>query len=210
MQLVGMLDSPYVRRVAVVCERVRVAYVHRPISLFRHVPEFAAVNPMLKAPTLVTDDGVVLIDSNLILDHVVAMAPGGRNLWPRDPAQRVAALHATGFAITICEKAVQIHYERQRPVEKQYAPWRERIERQLLAGLETLERDPPSGLEFEGEPAIAAVSAVCAIGFIRAYLSDVVEVARYPRLAALAENAERRAEFRAAPPIDGIVAPVPV
>ena len=57
MELIGMLDSPYVRRVAVALLTGGVPFVHRPISLFRHIPEFSKINPLLKAPTLVADDG---------------------------------------------------------------------------------------------------------------------------------------------------------
>jgi glutathione S-transferase len=35
MQLIGMLDSPYVRRVAVALIVAKVPFEHRPISLFR-------------------------------------------------------------------------------------------------------------------------------------------------------------------------------
>ncbi len=63
MQLVGMLDSPYVRRVAVALIAAKVPFEHRPISLFRHIDQFSKLNPLLKAPTLVTDDGTALIDS---------------------------------------------------------------------------------------------------------------------------------------------------
>ena len=50
MQLIGMLDSPYVRRVAIALMRLDLPFEHRPISLFRHVDEFAAANPLIKAP----------------------------------------------------------------------------------------------------------------------------------------------------------------
>ena len=62
MQLIGMLDSPYVRRVAVALIVAKVPFEHRPISLFRHIDAFSAINPLLKAPTLVADDGTVLVD----------------------------------------------------------------------------------------------------------------------------------------------------
>ena len=62
MQLIGMLDSPYVRRVAVALIVAKVPFEHRPISLFRHIDQFSAINPLLKAPTLVADDGTVLIE----------------------------------------------------------------------------------------------------------------------------------------------------
>jgi len=57
MQLIGMLDSPYVRRVAVMLLTAGVTFRHRPISLFRHIDEFSKISPLLKAPTLLAEDG---------------------------------------------------------------------------------------------------------------------------------------------------------
>ncbi len=62
MQLIGMLNSPYVRRVALALITAKVPFEHRPISLFRHIDAFSAINPLLKAPTLVADDGTVLVE----------------------------------------------------------------------------------------------------------------------------------------------------
>ena len=39
MQLIGMLDSPYVRRVAVAMIVAKAPFAHRPISLFRHIDD---------------------------------------------------------------------------------------------------------------------------------------------------------------------------
>ena len=79
MQLIGMLDSPYVRRVAIALIVAKVPFTHRPISLFRHIDEFSKINPLLKAPTLLTDDGAALMDSNVILDYLASSpSAGGR------------------------------------------------------------------------------------------------------------------------------------
>ena len=85
MQLIGMLDSPYVRRVAIALMRLGLPFEHRPISLFRHIDEFTAVSPLLKAPTLVADDGTVLVDSTLIIDYAATLAPDAPSLTPRAP-----------------------------------------------------------------------------------------------------------------------------
>ena len=69
MQLIGMLDSPYVRRVAVSFQLLGLPFEHRSISVFRTFEQFHAINPVVKAPTLVCDDGTVLMDSTLILDY---------------------------------------------------------------------------------------------------------------------------------------------
>src|SRR5271157_2647856 len=50
MQLIGMLDSPYVRRVVIALIVAKAPFKHRPISLFRHIDEFSKINPLLKAP----------------------------------------------------------------------------------------------------------------------------------------------------------------
>src|SRR6266849_1703389 len=67
MILIGMLDSPYVRRCAVSLKLMDVAFEHRPLSVFRNFDQFRKVNPVVKAPTLVCGDGTVLMDSTLIL-----------------------------------------------------------------------------------------------------------------------------------------------
>ncbi len=210
MQLIGMLDSPYVRRVAVAMLVAGVPFTHRPISLFRHIDEFSKLNPLLKAPTFVTDDGTVLMDSSVILDYLAGVAPAVAALTPRAPAVRLAAARATGLALTVMEKAVQRRYERAlRPPEKRYEPWIERVERQLAAGLEALERElPASGWIGGGGLCIADIGVVCAFGFTQPLLADVVDKARHSRLAALCGRAEELPAFRAAPPLDGVTAPV--
>ncbi len=78
MQLIGMLDSPYVRRVAVALIIAKVPFEHRPISLFRHIDAFSKINPLLKAPTLVAENGTVLMDSGVILDYLGRLSAGRR------------------------------------------------------------------------------------------------------------------------------------
>ena len=53
MILVGMLDSPYVRRVAISLKLMGLPFEHRPLSVFRTYEQFRAINPVVKAPTLV-------------------------------------------------------------------------------------------------------------------------------------------------------------
>lgn len=40
MQLIGMLDSPYVRRVAISAQLLGLTFEHRPLSVFRNFDEF--------------------------------------------------------------------------------------------------------------------------------------------------------------------------
>src|SRR5580658_4198989 len=102
MQLIGMLDSPYVRRVAIALIIAKIPFIHRPISLFRHIDQFSKLNPLLKAPTLLTDDGVTLMDSSVILDYLAGLDPriAALALAPSTAPgpQRLAALRATALA----------------------------------------------------------------------------------------------------------------
>jgi glutathione S-transferase len=141
MRLVGMLDSPYVRRVAVSLKLMNLAFELNQVSVFRGFGEFKSINPVVKAPTLVTDDGVVLMDSGLILDYAERLAGPSRGLMPSDPREHVRALRVIGLALAACEKAVQIVYERDlRPSEKQHQPWLDRVQGQLLAAYGELEK----------------------------------------------------------------------
>jgi glutathione S-transferase len=206
MQLIGMLDSPFVRRVAITLMRLGLPFEHRPISLFRHLEAFMAVNPLLKAPSLVADDGTVLMDSTLIIDYAASLAPEARSLHPRAPRARLRATRLIGLSLAVSEKSVQFHYERAlRPPEKQFEWWAARVRGQLFAGFDALEGEINGGKGwlFEDRMTLADITLATAFAFTQGYLPDIVDKARYGAIAALSARAEETAEFRAAPPEDG-------
>jgi glutathione S-transferase len=206
MQLIGMLDSPYVRRVAISLQLLGLPFEHRSLSVFRTFDRFRAINPVVKAPTLVCDDGTVLMDSTLILDYAEALA-APRSLMPSGLAQRQAALRTIGLALAACEKSVQLVYERNlRPPEKQHEPWADRVLGQMHAAYGELEAElakhPPDRARQIGA---ADVTTAVSWYFTERMLPGTVRDMAYPQLRALSAWAERLPEFIAAPYGDGTV-----
>jgi glutathione S-transferase len=206
MQLIGMLDSPYVRRVAVSLQLLGLPFEHRPLSVLRRVDEFRRVNPVVKAPTLVCDDGTVLLDSTLMIDYAEASTSGRRSLMPTSLAERRRVLHHTGLALAACEKSVAILYERRlRPPEKLHQPWLDRITDQVLAAYRWLETDIAVTAPAATSATIdqAGVSIAVAWHFTQQTMPDVVPADRFPALERFSAAAESLPEFRAAPHGEG-------
>jgi glutathione S-transferase len=181
MQLIGMLDSPFVRRVAISFDLQAIPFEHKALSVFRNVDEFSAINPTVKAPTLVLDDGSFLIDSTLILEYGDALT--GHSLLPAAPAARANALRAIGPALAACEKTAQIVYEYSlRPQEKQHQPWLDRVQQQLLAALRLLEAE--AGAFDVDALDQAAVTAAVTWSFVQLNVAQIVAPDDFPRLAA--------------------------
>lgn len=202
MTLVGMLDSPYVRRVAVSMKLMGMPFEHRPLSVFRTFEEFRAINPVVKAPTLVCDDGTVLMDSTLILDHLESLADPARRLMPGAVAERREALRLIGLAMAACEKCVQIVYEHnQRPAEKVHEPWLERVVSQANAAFAGLERAASQAKPWlQGERFGASdVAVACAWRFGQFYDAREVPAARHPALVAYSARAEALPAFASTP-----------
>ena len=197
-----MLDSPYVRRVAISLQLLRVPFEHASISVFRTFEQFRQINPVVKAPTLVCDDGTVLMDSTLIIEYAEALANSHKSLMPVSVAERQHALRVIGLALAACEKSVQIIYERQlRPAEKLHEPWVARVTGQLLAAYEALEaeeRKRPLSVTSETINQAGLTTAI-AWHFTQQTLAEVVAAEKYPALMALSSKAEALAEFVAAP-----------
>jgi glutathione S-transferase len=200
VQLIGMLDSPYVRRTAISLRLLGVSFEHRPMSVFRHFEEFSKINPVVKAPTLVCDDGTVLIDSTLILDYAERLC--GKSLMPSALPQRQRALRLVGLALAACEKTVQVVYERTlRPPEKQHEPWFARVRGQVSAAYATLEGEVSrAALECtSGSITQAGVTVAVAWSFTQLKIPEIVAAAEYPALRDFAARAEQLPEFLATP-----------
>lgn len=202
MILIGMLDSPFVRRVAVSLKLMGLPFEHQSVSVFRHYERFRGINPVVKAPTLVCDDGTVLMDSSLILDYLEHCVAPNSNLMPPGGAVRREALRMIGLAMAGAEKCVQVYYEQTlRPADRQHAPWMERVARQANEAFALLEADAARASPWmQGERLTAAdVAVACAWRFGQFAVAAEVPAARYPALVAYSHRAEALPEFASTP-----------
>lgn len=211
MKLIGMLDSPYVRRTAISLQAMGISFEHQPLSVFNDFAAFQSINAVVKAPTFVFESGELLMDSSIILQYAESAVPASRRLMPATGEEFRLGLQIIGFALAACEKAVQIVYEKKlRPAEKQHQPWIDRVSIQLKAACENLEQKLVTS-EFELRPNVLNqpfITSAVVWQFIQHMLPDVISVVDFPRLATMSTYAETLPEFLAFPPHGpGVVAP---
>ncbi|MDH7637732.1 glutathione S-transferase family protein [Sphingomonas oryzagri] len=200
MRLIGMMNSPYVRRVAATLHHVGVGFDHDPVSVFREYDRFERINPVVKAPTMITDDGVVLMDSTLILGYIerelaphVPLTPDSRVDYERH--QRIL-----GLALAGCEKTVQLIYEQtQRPEERRHPPWMARVRQQGTAAFTSLEREiGVTGQWLFGDRlTLADITVAVVWDFALAMMPDLADETQHPKLADFTRFAEQYPALRA-------------
>ena len=202
MELIGMLDSPFVRRVAVTAQYLGIPYQHNPLSIFKGYDEFRRINPLVKVPTLICDDGTMLVDSTLIIDYLESICTDGKSLMPGNISDKSKALQVIGVALVAMEKIAQLIYERtQRPKELQHGPWIERLTEQLQSAVEQMEAFVGDGSEwlFGSDIGQADITVAIAWRFSQHAAPRRVPAADFPALAAFSARAEALPEFIACP-----------
>lgn len=196
MRLIGMMDSPFVRRVAVTMRLFGMPHAHEQISVFRQAEAFAKINPLMKAPTLILDDGTLLMDSSLILDWLEVKGDPV-TFFPNDPGLRGEVLSLIGYALMGTEKAMQWDLERKRPQEKRHDPWLERCAAQAKAAFAHLEADCARSERWLVGHAYtqADITLACCWGYVRRYCAELIAESAHPAIAAHAARCEARPEF---------------
>lgn len=196
MKLIGLFDSPYVRRVAVSMRLQGFAFEHVALSVFRHLDEMRKINPLVKVPMLVLDNGEQLIESSFILDYLDGEVAPERRLAPPSGAARMRIRQHCAIALIAIEKAVQLMYETQlRPTEFIYKPWADRCTVQMHDAFAMLDQRPQSAL-LSGEAITQAdITSAVALGFARYVHPTHFPLDRYPRLAQLSAYCEALPEF---------------
>jgi glutathione S-transferase len=197
MMLIGMFDSPFVRRVAVSMKVLGQPFEHANWSVGKDFERIRQYNPLGRVPTLVIDDGGALIESAAILDYLDEIVGAERALLPRSGSARRNALRLMSIATGAAEKGLlQIYEGVFRPAEKRHEPWLLRCRTQMHAALTELEHAGRERIDEEwllGDNMTQVdITAVCAFDF----LSDAFELQAtlYPLLA---QRAARCAELPA-------------
>jgi glutathione S-transferase len=209
MQLIGMLDSPYVRRVAISAKLLGLPLEHRALSVFRNFEEFGILNPIVKAPTFFADDGTMLIDSSLILDYLDQLVAPDLRLMPENLSARTRALQLNGLSLAAMEKTVQVVYEHGlRPADKLHRPWLDRVLGQLGQAYRLLEMQVAAagGRDWLLGERITQADVTAAVAwrfttFMTAECKDlgVIAAELHPALTALCARAESLPEFVSTP-----------
>lgn len=199
MILIGQYDSPFVRRVGIALTLYGLPFEHRPWSTFSDAASIARFNPLLRVPTLILDDGDVLIDSHAILDHLDSLVPPEEALFPRAEPARRRALKTAFTATGLADKAVSLFYE-QRLHDTVSQSWVERCNAQIAAALASLEAEAAAragAFWFGSRPGHADIAVAVAWRFVSDVHPALAEAARYPALAAHAARLEALPVFQA-------------
>jgi glutathione S-transferase len=200
MILIGMFDSPFVRRVAVSMNLLGMPFEHRNWSVGKDFELIRQFNPLGRVPALVQPDGDTLVESAAILDFLDEMAGPEHALLPRSGEPRREALRIIAIAVGGAEKGVlQVYESAFRPPEKRYRPWVERCHTQTHAALAELDRlcQVRGGEWLIGNQISQAdITATCVYSFLSEALDINRDTVMYPALSAVADRCESMPEFR--------------
>jgi glutathione S-transferase len=189
--LIGRLLSPFVRRTQVSLNVLGLESQRKALSTATDMQAIGELNPLRRVPALILDDGEVLIDSIAILDYLDELVGPKRALLPATGPERRNALKLLSLAVGAAEKTVVAHYEKsRRPEDKFWDQWFDAATGQALAGLGALEAAAPEdgGWLAGAEMSQVDISTAVTYEFINIVLPDLIDEAKFPRLAALARR----------------------
>lgn len=199
MILIGQYDSPFVRRVGIALTLYGIAFEHRPWSTFGDADKLRPFNPLTRVPTLVLDDGDVLIESHAILDYLDGLAGPQRAMFPVTEPDRHRAIKVASLATGFADKAVSMFYEKRLHSEVSDA-WVARCRTQIEATLAVLETDRAARTSryWMGDTiGHADIAVACALRFLTEAHPGLVDMARYPALTRHADALEALPAFGA-------------
>jgi glutathione S-transferase len=201
MLLIGPYDSPFVRRVAVTMKLYGIAFEHRRIDTGPDADEIRRFNPLGRVPALRLDDGEVLIDSAMIIDHLDALAGPARALTPPAGPERRRVNRLVALATGAADKYVAAYYERtKRPPAHLWQPWLEQLEAQARAGLAAFASEIQGPWACGDRLTQADVSIVCTVESMRFDMPHLAPPGALPVLDRLVEAAMRMEAFASTAP----------
>jgi glutathione S-transferase len=171
------------------------AYEHDTRSVFADFDAMRQVNPLGRIPSLVLDDGEVLIDSAAILDWLDQTVGPERALVPPAGAGRRRALRLIALATGAIDKVGAAAYEQMiRPAALRWPEWTLRCRTQGAGAIAALAAEPwPAGAPLDQ----ARITTACMIRYVQMADPELLPPGRHPTLDTLSERCEALAAFQA-------------
>ena len=190
MKLLMNTTSPYARIVRIGLLEKGVEAETQIVNPWGDTPELLAANSAGRVPTLITDDGLALTESLLILHWLESVRPVP-SLLGTDPS---AELARAGVAMGVIDAAVHIMIGRViSGVSFDAAPVGLRRRRSIVDGLKRL--DDALASPGADAPAVSAITAITALDYVRFRFHDVDWAPATPNIDRLREQYSQRPAF---------------
>jgi glutathione S-transferase len=197
MKLIGSLASPYVRKVRVVLAEKKLDYQFELENVWASETTIQKLNPLGTVPSLIMEDGTVLIDSRVMVEYLDTLTPVCK-LLPPNGRERADIKCWEALADGVLDAGVLVRLERTlRPPEQQSADWIARQLRKVELGLASMSDklgDQPycAGIHYS----LADVAVGCALGWLSFRFPEIAWRDTHPNLARLHDKLAERPSFK--------------
>lgn len=142
MRLFFNQTSPYARKVRVAVHELGLGNEIEPVEIdpWAEPPDLTGINPLSKVPTLVLADGVVVTESDTIIQVLHGLTSRSR-LIPGDDTARRASLARAALCQGLIDAGFISVIEGRRPPPQRWPDWVARQERAVTRTLTVIERD---------------------------------------------------------------------
>jgi glutathione S-transferase len=198
VELIGQYDSPFTRRIGITMRCYGIAFEHNRWSIFGNVDELSRVNPLIRVPTLVLDDGTALIETSAIIDYLDSCVAPEKRLTPQSQPARLLDQRITSMASGVSDMAVRLFYE-QRLHDVPSSTFVARMTKQISGALNWLEKDRASrrGETWFGAAMTQAdIAVVCNLRHLREAHPALLDETTYPFLAKHCAHFEAQPNFQ--------------
>jgi glutathione S-transferase len=200
--------SPFVRKVMICAHETglaeRIEKIRSVTNMLVPNEPLMQVNPWSKIPTLITDDGRVLFDSDVICEFFDSLHAGPK-LHPTDPAERWRALRWRAFGNEMLTALILWRNERERPGEKQFARLMAAFAYKIQTALRML--DEETGQLAAAPFSVGHITIGAALGYMALRFPELEWRPQAARLGDWHEEFRRRPSVRATEPVDDYVRP---
>ena len=196
MKLIGSLGSPYVRKVRVVLAEKKLDYQFELENVWAPDTTISTLNPLGKVPSLLMDDGSVMIDSRVMAEYLDTLTPVCK-LLPANSRDRADVKCWEALADGILDAAITVRLERLRPIELQSEDWVARQQGKVKLGLAALS-DKLGELPYcmGKNYSLADVAVGCTLGWLAFRFPDIGWRDDHANLARLFDKLSERQSFK--------------
>lgn len=195
--------SPFVRKVMIFLHETgldaRVQKVRSITNMLVPNRPLMQFNPWSKIPTLVTDAGQVLFDSDVICEYLETQHQGPK-LHPQAPQWRWKCLRWRAFGSEMLDALILWRNERERPEDRQLSIVIDAFTLKLDTGLQFLERE----VEELGQApfSVGHIAIGCALGYLDLRFANLEWRKGHAKLAAWQQEFKQRPSVQITEPFD--------